>query len=353
MLVFAVFMTSCSTEETTKKKKKTKKTTTEITSTEVPDTEPSEVPTSTDEPGTSLTETEPSVSIPDKTESSEVTFSKDGEVTSSMEGPIVQIGPHEFAPYEYVKVDIEDQEILNKDGLSIHVNGYKLGIGTTRDLLMHIENQTGHPVKLSSQLLRINGFEEADLFIKYFDDHASEDFEYEFYISLGDEIGLWDPEKIELSFSVEYTDTQEQYVTELLPILTSLYDENTYNESADIDFSHGVPLYDDGKIRVIAIDYKIEDYGDAKLIFYIENNTDVAMMFQKEELLVNGVDAPFFIFRTVQAHSKSIETMYFYESTLKENNIDRIRNISLILKISEDGNYTDKTLTDPLTISVE
>ena len=45
--------------------------------------------------------------------------------------------------------------------------------------------------------------------------------------------------------------------------------------------------------------------------------------------------------------------MYFYESTLKENNIDRIRNISLILKISEDGNYTDKTLTDPLTISVE
>ena len=169
-------------------------------------------------------------------------------------------------------------------------------------------------------------------------------------MSLGTDIGDWDPRTAEFRFEVEYTDTEATYKTELSSIVTSAYDE-----SATYDFSYGATIFDDGTMLVQAIDFKLDGRGGAEMLLYIENNRDTKMIFDKEIFRINGLDASVMVYKYLEPHSKTILSALIYESDLEEIGISDkdIHSITLQLLIREEGNYQDKIYGDLVTVKLK
>ena len=343
LLSVTMALASCSKAEETTKKKKTKKSkeTVETSEPDKTDTEPSESPSK---------DSSSDVVPTDTPESSDASFGKDSEVSSMVDeqGTVVQIGPHEIPGYEYRQVAVDEQEIINVDGLVIKVTGYSLQNGNARSFQMNVDNQTGHPILIQNEMLRINGFEISGFFIEELEDQTNTDVDFEFFMTLGTDIGDWDPRTVDMKFSVEYTDTEATFKTDVGSFVTSLGDEE-----ATYDFSYGAPLFDDGTMYVSAIDYSTDSYGDGKLLLYIENNRDTTMLFDRDYLRVNGIDVSTLIYSFVQPHSKKIVTVYFYKSKLDELNIKDVKTIALTMMIREEDNYQDKIYGEPLIIKFD
>ncbi|MBO4687339.1 MAG: hypothetical protein J5636_02385 [Clostridiales bacterium] len=350
LLSMTTALASCSKAEETTKKKKTKKTkeTVETTDPDLTDTEPSESP-SKDIP-TETPESSDDVVPTDTSDSSDASFGKDSEVSSMVEeqGTIVQIGPHEIPAYEYHQVTVEEQEIVNVDGLVIKVTGYSLQNGNARTFKMNIDNQTGHPIKLMNEMLRINGFEMSGFFYEELEDQTNTDVDFEFFMTLGTDIGDWDPRTVDMKFSVEYTDTEATFKTDVGSFQTSLA-----GEEVSYDFSYGATLFDDGTMNVTAIDYSTDSYGDGILLLYIENNRDTTMLFDREYIRVNGVELTTLIYSFVEPHSKKIESVYIRKSQLDELNIKDVKTIALTMMIREEDNFQDKIYGEPVIIKFD
>ncbi|MBO4747921.1 MAG: hypothetical protein IKX04_02820 [Clostridiales bacterium] len=296
------------------------------------------------------TDTVPTDTVPtdtDPTDTSRDSLQKTSVETTSYDCPVSVIGPHEIPSYEYKDIQIADTLILDKDGLTIHVNGFDLGLGTERMLLMHLDNQTGHPISLSLRYLSVDGFNVLPMWLKKFDDGASEDFDVGFYMTLGNEIGLWDPGMFEISFEVEYTDTEASYVSDRAKFSTSVYDPNKV-----YDLSYAAVLVENENVRISAVDYVIYN-GEPRLYLMYENlSAEEEYTFRFDESLLNGVPASLFTVVTLGPGEKQIDTIYLGESYLEECGIDSIETISAIMMYSGKDEYFNGTLCDPFTLSV-
>ena len=310
---------------------------------------PIETMTETDTPSSS---SEPSVSPEptdtDPTTTTSETLSKGSEITSSFDCEVEVLPPHEVPEYEYKEIKIEDTEILNKDGLSIHIYGYSVGIGTTRSLLMRVDNQTGHPVTLHLERLTVDGYSMVPLWMMDFESGSTKECELEFFQTLGNEIGLWNPGKFEVSFKVEYTDVQETYVSEPATVLTSLYDENYVYE---IPYEYTV--YDENGIKISVLGYNPPSRSDATLLFLIENHSDQDIQVKTEESLINGIPVNIHLFQMLSPGEKVIATPTIYQSRLDDAKISKVKQIEMILRIQIGSDYKNAILTDPFAVSVE
>lgn len=302
-----------------------------------------DIPVSSSEPEVSP---EPTESEPTTTTSE--TLSKGSEITSTYDCDVAVLPPREVPEYQYQEVKIEDTEIHNKDGLSIHVYGYELGIGTTRSLLMKVDNQTGHPVKLSLERLSVDGYSMIPLWMMSYENGQTTDCSLEFFQTIGTEIGLWNPGKFEISFKVEYTDTQETYVTELAPVFTSLYDENN---TFEIPYEYVV--YEKDGIKISVLGYNPPSKSEASLLILIENNSEHDIQVKTEESLVNGIPVNVHLFQQLVPGQKVIATPMIYKSKLDEVKISTIKTISMILRIQFDSDYKNYIILDPFAVSVE
>ena len=305
----------------------------------------------------SVTESEPTDTTPepqvspdptDTSESTDETLSKGSEITSSYDCEVETLAPHEVPDYVYQEITIEDTEILNQEGLSVHVYGFKLGTGTNRSLLMRVDNQTGHPVKLDLQKMKVDGFCEIPMWMMEFENGTTTECELEFFLTVGDYIGLWNPGKIELLFEVKYTDTESTYKTALLPVYTSAYDETkTY------EFPYALVIYDADGVKISVLEYELTKRGDAYLRFIIENNSDKEIVVREEESLINGVPVELSMFDMMDPGDKAITYTSILASKLSDAKITQIKTIGMILSIEFDHDYNTQIKTEPFTISVE
>ena len=336
-------LAACKSEESSKKKKKNMSP--KLTMTEsLPETE-------TETQTAVMTETEGPAETPKETESQESkdpTFGKETTEapTSTMEGPVETIGPHEAPEYSYQEVTFDPVEISNRDGLTITATGYKMGMGTIRTLTLHIENKSGHTVRINSEMIAVEDFQLLPMYLIDVEDQATVDEDYEFFLTLGDEIGLWNPGKIDLIFSVEYKDNGERYFTERASIRTNLYDENkTY------DFSYAAPIFKNDDILISALDYRMTDYN-AELVLLLENNSDRTLRVEKETVYVNGIDILCTMICTLEPGNKSVYTLDISKTRLQDAAIKKVETISLQLYYAEKDDYKNKNLCDPVNIKV-
>ena len=337
MTSFACFFSSCKKDEDSGKGKSLLKA---VVPTETETETVPVIPTDTDPTDIPPTDTDPTGTTSDG-------LQKNSSETSSYDCPVSVIGPHEIPDYEYQDVQIEDTLIIDKDGLTVHVNGYTLGQGTERMLLMHLENKTGHQVSLSLKHLSVDGFNMLPMWLKKFDDGANEDFDVEFYLTLGNEIGLWNPGMFEISFEVEYTDTEATYVSDRAKFFTSVYDQNKV-----YDIPYAAVLFENADVRISAVDY-VMYRGEPRLYLLFENlSAENEYTFRFEESLINGVPASLFTIVTLGPGEKAIDTLYLSEGILEDCGVDKIETISAIMMYSAPDEYFDGNLTDPFTLSV-
>lgn len=307
----------------------------------------SEVETFT-EPVPTVPPTEPVTSSdPDPTTPTTDDLSKTSKMTTSFDCPVETIGPHEIPEYEYQEIKIEDTEIWNKEGLSIHVYGYELGYGTTRTLKLRVDNQTGHPVKLNLERIAVDGFSEIPLWLAECENGITTECDLEFFMTVGDYIGDWNPGRFDIIFKVEYTDTQATYLTDLMTFYTSVYDENK-----TFDLSYGYTVYDADGIKITVLDYVISNRGDADILMLIENNTDMDIIVRDEESLINNLPVDLFMFKMLAPGEKVIDTVSIYEDNLKDAKITKVETIGMKLSIQKGDDRANEIKCDPFTISV-
>ena len=345
MLAISMILSACSkAEETTKKKKKTKKTTTtEETETE-PETEPSEVITSeSSEPETIPTDTTP-------TESEDDPFSKETTMPDPYpDAPVLEIGPHEIAEYEYHEVSIEEQEIYNADGLQIVVTGYKLMHGISRSVTMRITNSTGHKIKLKDCVFVIDGFEEMGLFVKELEDQTTTDLDFEYYYYIGQRLGHWDPGEFQVAFEYDYLDTDEKEEIKT-PVLT--FQSSAYGQTEIMDLSYGAEIYNDGTYRIVAYDF-YEERGDMNLMIYVENNSGKDITVHADEIFINGKDGKFSYLDMVGGGHKAVDSFTVMKDRREEFGVDgEIHEIILKLSITNQNDYKDVIELDPVKIHI-
>ena len=296
------------------------------------------------------TTTEPvQTSDPDgSTPTSSDDLSKNSQQTTQFDCPVETIGPHEIPGYEYQEVVIEDTEIFNQDGLSIRVNGYSLGTGTTRSLKMHVDNQSGHPVKLSLERIAVDGFSQIPMWMMDFENGSSTDCDLEYFQTLGDEVGIWNPGKFELLFTVEYTDTQATYKTGLLTVYTSLYDPNK-----TFDFPYAYTFHDADGVKISVLDLLSDKRGGYELLFLLENNTDKDITVRKEESIINNLPVDLFMFSMLSPGEKTIYSVRISADDLKEAKISEIESVGMLLYIEFEYDYSSRIMCNPFTISVK
>ncbi|MBR5418625.1 MAG: hypothetical protein IK109_11450 [Clostridiales bacterium] len=291
------------------------------------------------------TDTEPVDTDP--TDTSRDSLQKNSSETSSYDCPVSVIGPHEIPEYEYQDIQIDETLVIDKDGLTVSVKGFALGNGTERLLQMHIKNQTGHPVTLNLKYLSVEGYSMIPMWLKSFDDGADEDFDLAFFMTLGNEIGLWNPGMFEISFEVKYDDTEATYVSGRSKIFTNVYDPNKV-----YDLSYAAVLFENEEVRISALDY-VMYRGEPRLYLLYENlSAENEYTFRFEESLLNGVPSSLFTVVTLGPGDKAIDTLYIYDTYLEECGIDKIETISAIMMYSKPDEYFDGDLTDPFTLSV-
>ncbi|MBP5491731.1 MAG: hypothetical protein J6Y08_02695 [Clostridiales bacterium] len=291
-----------------------------------------------------------SSSVPTVTVNSDLSKDPTGPDTSTsmLDGPVVEIGPHEIPAYSYTQVTLEPQEIWNQEGLVITVTGYKLGAGNQREFLLTVVNGTGHKVKLDSEMMAINGVQQTDWYIEEIEDGQTIESSFFYFLSLGDELGIWDPGMVQTILTVYYDDGASSYRTPILTFYTSVYDPNFA-----VDVSYGVELYNDGQVRFTAYHYVAPSrYDDGYLYIFIENYSDKELSIWAENVVINGIEGDFYLSSYVMPGYKAVGSVRLSKTKLEEIGVDKIENIGLIIRFNPSDDYSTKYYTNPVTISV-
>lgn len=81
-----------------------------------------------------------------------------------------------------------------------------------------------------------------------------------------------------------------------------------------------------------------------ELKVYLENNTDLELMFSAENVSVNGFMVDPFWADSVDAGKKANETITFLKSDLEKNGIEKVEEITMTLRIYDNNDW----LADPI-----
>jgi hypothetical protein len=261
----------------------------------------------------------------------------------------VTIAPHEIPEYKNQQISIEDTEVLNRDGVSIHILGGSLGKGPTRVLKMRVVNNYigNQDIKLKVEKLVIDGFSDTPLWEREYEMSTTTESELEFNMNLGNSIGIWNPGKIDIKFKVEFTDSSLYYYTDVT-VYTSLYDS-----SKTYDFPYAYTFYDKDGVKMSVLDYKYSSSEDAELLFLFENNTEGGITIGTEDSLVNGIPVYLNVYSMLDPGEKTVYSTHIYKNDLENAKITKVDTISMTLYYKKDSNYKNKIKCNPFEISIQ
>ena len=272
---------------------------------------------------------------------------------TSIEDTEIQYGTivsHEIPEYEEQEISIEDTEVLNRDGVSIHILGGSLGEGPTRVLKMRVVNNNiyNETVKLKVEKLVVDGFSDTPLWERIYEMGTTTESELEFDMNLGNSIGIWNPGKIDIKFSVVYNEfiPQINYFTNVT-VYTSLYDS-----SKTYDFPYAYTFYDKDGVKMSVLDYKYSSSEDAELLFLFENNTEGGITIGTEDSLVNGIPVYLNVYSMLDPGEKTVYSTHIYKNDLEDAKITKVDTIGMTLYYKKDSNYKNKIKCNPFEISI-
>ena len=106
---------------------------------------------------------------------------------------------------------------------------------------------------------------------------------------------------------------------------------------------------DDVTVKITGVDEKgMLGYA---LNVYLENNTDLELMFTVENVSVNGFMVDPMWADTVDAGKKANETISFLKSDFEKNGIETVEEITLTLRIYDNNDWTAEDIfKDTVTI---
>ena len=232
---------------------------------------------------------------------------------------------------------IKPTVIYNKNGIKISVQElYREKYSSGEYIKFLVENNTTRNIAVSSDSVLVEGYTVADLFVvKVASGKKAYDSMWLSASSL-EATGINCIGEIEMYLRIYDTDTYDTIERpDCITIRTSAYGYRNVNKS-----SSGKVLY---KANGIKIEYRYIDVDELfgpDIYFYIENNSDQNVIIQVDELAINGYMVTELFSCKVFSGRKAVDEMSLLSSSLEENGITTVRNVSLKFKIIDENYYT-------------
>lgn len=242
---------------------------------------------------------------------------------------------------------IDEQVLMNAEGVVITATGYEEGGLVGDELKLLIENNGSSDVGVGCDALIVNDYMITDLFSETVAAGKKSNESLDLMSSELKSAGIENVGQIEIYFHLFNPDTYETtYTADPAVIRTNKYDQMDTEPNDD-----GHELYNANGYRIVG-KYVDEDsiWGNA-IVLYLENNTDQNVIFQCDNLSVNGFMMTPYFSSTVYAHKRAIDDITLMSSELEENGIESVSDVDVTFRIVNADTYETILETDPIQFS--
>ncbi len=231
---------------------------------------------------------------------------------------------------------LEPQLIYDDHGITISVHSFGL-IYDNPAVRLTVSNTSEQNVTVSTENMAVNGFMMNSSGLHYeIGSGETADTYLRLYAHVLEEAGIDTVAEIELELhlydSEEYTDigsnTRIKLETSAAGLVQSVDDS-------------GRVVYDDGAVRLILKDARVDEYGDRAVTFFAENLTDHGVYIGTDAVFLNGEESDAMLWCYLWPGMRSIDHFYIFDIA-EEFGIDEtgdLKELGLELYIENAENW--------------
>lgn len=249
------------------------------------------------------------------------------------------------AEQETQDVTLAETVLFDQDGIRITATGLSTDSLFGLELNLLVENDSAQNIVVQPNYCMVNGYMMDGLLSADVAAGKKANDTLDFLSNALARCGIETIADIELDLVVSDGDSW-QTLYETGPVILQTSAAGQYTQTYD---DSGEEIYNQNGIRVVAKSVNDDLFGMG-IKFYLENNTDKAVIVNADNVSVNGYMMTDLLYSDFAPHSHAVDTLTLLGSELEDNHIDTITDAELSLQITDADYYQTIDSTAPITL---
>ena len=249
------------------------------------------------------------------------------------------------AEQETQDVTLAETVLFDQDGIRITATGLSTDSLFGPELNLLVENDSAQNIVVQPNYCMVNGYMMDGLLSADVAAGKKANDTLDFLSNALARCGIETIADIELDLVVSDGDSW-QTLYETGPVILQTSAAGQYTQTYD---DSGEEIYNQNGIRVVAKSVNDDLFGMG-IKFYLENNTDKAVIVNADNVSVNGYMMTDLFYSDLAPRSHAVDTLTLLGSELEDNHIDTITDAELSLQITDADYYQTIDSTAPITL---
>lgn len=249
------------------------------------------------------------------------------------------------AEQETQDVTLAETVLFDQDGIRITATGLSTDSLFGPELNLLVENDSAQNIVVQPNYCMVNGYMMDGLLSADVAAGKKANDTLDFLSNALARCGIETITDIELDLVVSDGDSW-QTLYEIGPVILQTSAAGQYTQTYD---DSGEEIYNQNGIRVVAKSVNDDLFGMG-IKFYLENNTDKAVIVNADNVSVNGYMMTDLFYSDLAPRSHAVDTLTLLGSELEDNHIDTITDAELSLQITDADYYQTIDSTAPITL---
>lgn len=249
------------------------------------------------------------------------------------------------AEQETQDVTLAETVLFDQDGIRITATDLSTDSLFGPELNLLVENDSAQNIVVQPNYCMVNGYMMDGLLSADVAVGKKANDTLDFLSNVLARCGIETITDIELDLVVSDGDSW-QTLYETGPVILQTSAAGQYTQTYD---DSGEEIYNQNGIRVVAKSVNDDLFGMG-IKFYLENNTDKAVIVNADNVSVNGYMMTDLFYADLAPRSHAVDTLTLLGSELEDNHIDTITDAELSLQITDADYYQTIDSTAPITL---
>lgn len=249
------------------------------------------------------------------------------------------------AEQETQDVTLAETVLFDQDGIRVTATGLSTDSLFGPELNLLVENDSAQNIVVQPNYCMVNGYMMDGLLSADVAAGKKANDTLDFLSNALARCGIETITDIELDLVVSDGDSW-QTLYETGPVILQTSAAGQYTQTYD---DSGEEIYNQNGIRVVAKSVNDDLFGMG-IKFYLENNTDKAVIVNADNVSVNGYMMTDLFYSDLAPRSHAVDTLTLLGSELEDNHIDTITDAELSLQITDADYYQTIDSTAPITL---
>ena len=249
------------------------------------------------------------------------------------------------AEQETQDVTLAETVLFDQDGIRVTATGLSTDRLFGPELNLLVENDSAQNIVVQPNYCMVNGYMMDGLLSADVAAGKKANDTLDFLSNVLARCGIETITDIELDLVVSDGDSW-QTLYETGPVILQTSAAGQYTQTYD---DSGEEIYNQNGIRVVAKSVNDDLFGMG-IKFYLENNTDKAVIVNADNVSVNDYMMTDLFYSDLAPRSHAVDTLTLLGSELEDNHIDTITDAELSLQITDADYYQTIDSTAPITL---